>query len=458
MSSNTVFFARLRGWLRMLSGASVRHAHQRVFRTSVSRLLLLFTLSALAASGARAQSAATTANQKRWTLSERYAQAWANDPVAKLGEAIDAEAKAKQERATSWLAGPPSLDAGIRTDAITKSSSREGLREIEFEVTAPIATSHRRSLQAATANAEAATQRAAIESQRLKLAGEVRETYWAARAAESDLKLAEDEAMRAKSLAADSARRTRAGESARVDTLQAEAAVQLAEAAVTEARGKLNASYALLTQLVGGARNDVTAPSVTAIAESRESKPTSHIPSQSHASLTQARLASAAARARLDEANRVSSEPPSAKFTLANERTNEGGSKSSARIGFSIPFDAAFRFGNFNAPRAAQATRELAEADGAALSAERTVLGEIRVAELALATAEARVPLVKRRAELASEAASLYEKAFRLGELDLPTRLRIEGERANAVRDAARGELQVEHAISRLQQALGNLP
>jgi outer membrane protein, heavy metal efflux system len=414
------------------------------------------------ASVALAQNAVTPADLKRWALTELYAQAWANDPTAKLGEAIDAEANAKLERAQSWLAGPPSLDAGIRTDAITRSSRREGLREIEFEVAAPIATSARRSLHSATAMAEAHAQHAAIETQRLKLAGEVREAYWSARSAESDVRLAREEAARARALADDSARRTRAGDSARVDTLQAEANAQQAANAVIEAQGKLDAALATLMQLVGATPGDPRSATVMAVGESRERRPAAPRGTQAqnttHAALAQARATIAAARARLDEVNRLTSEPPTVKFTLANERTNEGGSKSSARIGVSIPFDAAFRFGNFNAPRAAQATRELAELDGAARAAERSVFGEVRAAELALATAEARVPLAKRRAEFAVEAAALYEKAYRLGELDLPTRLRSEGERANAVRDAARAELEVEHAISRLQQALGNLP
>jgi outer membrane protein, heavy metal efflux system len=412
-----------------------------------------------------AQTAITANDVKRWTLAELFSRAWSMHPAAALVAAIDAEADAKLVRAQSWLAAPPSLEAGIRTDAITRSSRREGLREIEFEVAAPIASAARRSLQSATANAEAQAQRAAIETQRLKLAGETRDAYWNARTAESEAQLARDEATRARALADDSARRTRAGESARVDTLQAEANAQQAANAWIEAQGKLEAALVTLTQLVGTSPGDPRSTTVTALADSRERRPTTRSTTQAqgtlpatHATLAQARATSAAARARLNEASRLASEPPSAKFTLASERTNETGSKHTARIGFSIPFDAAFRIGNFNAVRSTQAARELAEADAATLSTERAVLGEIRAAELALATAEARVPLAKRRAELASEAAALYEKAYRLGELDLPTRLRIESERALAARDAVRAELELEHAISRLQQALGNLP
>ncbi len=417
------------------------------------------------ATAAPAQTATAAGDVKRWTLTELFSRAWSAHPASALVAAIDAEADAKLKRAQSWLAAPPSLEAGIRTDAITRSSRREGLREVEFEIAAPIATSARRSLQSATATADAQAQRAAIKTQQLKLAGEIRDAYWSARTAESEAQLARDEAARARALADDSARRTRAGESARVDTLQAEANAQQAANALIEAQGKLDAALATLTQLIGATPGDPAAATVTALADSRERRPPprsaartqSALPA-SHATLAQARATSVTARARFEEVTRLPSEPPTAKFTLASERANETGSKQTARIGFSIPFDTTFRIGNFNAARSAQAARELAEADATTLSTERAVLGEIRAAEIALVTAEARVPLAKRRAELASEAAALYEKAYRLGELDLPTRLRSESERALAARDAVRAELEVEHAISRLQQALGNLP
>jgi outer membrane protein, heavy metal efflux system len=315
-------------------------------------------------------------------------------------------------------------------------------------------------LQTAKVDAEARAKRAELDLAQLKLAGDIREAYWAARSAQRDLELAQDEVARTRLLAEDSARRTRAGESARVDTLQADSAAQLAASAAAEARGRRDAANALLSALMRRAPGDPSAVqiSVTSLAPAGEKRPTQTAPLPAHATLAQAKFASEVARARLDEATRLSSAPIAAKFAVANERTDQSGSRNTARIGVSIPFDAAFRVGRFSESRATQAARELAETEAAMRVIERTVASDVRAAELALATAEARVPLAKRRAELATEAAALYEKAYRLGELDLPTRLRIEGERANALRDAARAELDVEHAISRLQQALGNLP
>ncbi|MNW04181.1 hypothetical protein D3C71_2002340 [compost metagenome] len=64
----------------------------------------------------------------------------------------------------------------------------------------------------------------------------------------------------------------------------------------------------------------------------------------------------------------------------------------------------------------------------------------------------------QRRAALAGESRGFFDKAFRLGESDLPTRLRIDLEAFEAERQAARSRLEVGAAISQLRQALGLLP
>jgi cobalt-zinc-cadmium efflux system outer membrane protein len=64
----------------------------------------------------------------------------------------------------------------------------------------------------------------------------------------------------------------------------------------------------------------------------------------------------------------------------------------------------------------------------------------------------------ERRLELARESRGFFEKSFRLGETDLPTRLRIEAEAAEAERQAARARVELAAAISALRQVLGLLP
>jgi len=52
----------------------------------------------------------------------------------------------------------------------------------------------------------------------------------------------------------------------------------------------------------------------------------------------------------------------------------------------------------------------------------------------------------------------LFDKSFRLGETDLPTRLRIEAEAVEAERQEARSRIELATAISAWRQSLGLLP
>ena len=72
--------------------------------------------------------------------------------------------------------------------------------------------------------------------------------------------------------------------------------------------------------------------------------------------------------------------------------------------------------------------------------------------------AQAGAQAATRRAELARETRGFFDKSFRLGESDLPTRLRVELDAAEAERQSARARLAVQQAVSALRQALGQLP
>ncbi len=62
------------------------------------------------------------------------------------------------------------------------------------------------------------------------------------------------------------------------------------------------------------------------------------------------------------------------------------------------------------------------------------------------------------RARLASETRGFFERSFRLGETDLPTRLRVELEAAESQRQAQRAQIDYAASISALRQALGLIP
>jgi outer membrane protein, heavy metal efflux system len=86
------------------------------------------------------------------------------------------------------------------------------------------------------------------------------------------------------------------------------------------------------------------------------------------------------------------------------------------------------------------------------------VQGEIDAAQVRTGAARTRLLAVEKHARLAQEVRGFFEKAFRLGEADLPTRLRTEQEAAEAERQASLLRIEAAAAVSALRQALGLLP
>ena len=63
-----------------------------------------------------------------------------------------------------------------------------------------------------------------------------------------------------------------------------------------------------------------------------------------------------------------------------------------------------------------------------------------------------------RHAALLGDTRGFIDKAFRLGEADWPTRLRVELEAVQAERQLARARIDAAAAVSTLRQAMGLLP
>ena len=93
---------------------------------------------------------------------------------------------------------------------------------------------------------------------------------------------------------------------------------------------------------------------------------------------------------------------------------------------------------------------------GAALKAHCEA--KLEAARLRVEMAQAQRNAAEKRARLAVESRGFFAKSFRLGESDLPTRLRVELEAVEAERQAARARIDHAAAVSSLRQALGLLP
>jgi cobalt-zinc-cadmium efflux system outer membrane protein len=123
-------------------------------------------------------------------------------------------------------------------------------------------------------------------------------------------------------------------------------------------------------------------------------------------------------------------------------------------LGLRIPFSAGPR----QDARLAEANAELIEASlGAARERER-IGQEIAAARSRLAAARSQLLAADERARLAAESRGFFDKSFRLGESDLPTRLRIEQEAFEAGRQLNRARINEASSLSAYRQALGLLP
>lgn len=123
-------------------------------------------------------------------------------------------------------------------------------------------------------------------------------------------------------------------------------------------------------------------------------------------------------------------------------------------LGVRIPLGAGAR----SQAREATALADAVDAEARTAIAQSRLAAETQAARTRLAALQAQRQAMARNAGLARETLAFYEKSFRLGEADLPTRLRVELEAAQAQRQLARLRIDEAAAVSALRQALGLLP
>jgi len=409
---------------------------------------MLAVASCLALTSTFAQPIATTPSASRpgasapLLLAEIFRAALVAQPWLAASDERAREQTARESLADAWLADAPTLASGI------KAANRENAREYAVELSAPIATPARRKLLVASARSESAVYAAAIEQQKLKLAGEVRDAFWAMQFALAEKALAADDVYRAEALSADAARRAAAGDVARVDSLQALVSLRTAQAQQLEAAQRVQAARRTLQSLTASP----IAAELSDAAESRSVAASAAL--AAHPLMRQAEATADLARAKRGEASAMPGAAPTLSLALTNERSSKGTPASTARIGVAIPLGGATR----SAPRIALAEAELAEALASTRQLRRQLEIDADGAAQAVTAVEHRIAALAERARLASEVADLYARAYRLGELDLPTRLRTEGERATAQLALSRARIELKHAQSRVNQSLGLLP
>jgi cobalt-zinc-cadmium efflux system outer membrane protein len=376
------------------------------------------------------------------TLRDAVERAWARQPANQAQPARVEEFAAKRDAAQALFPEPPSLVLSNRDDRLHRD---QGARELSAAIALPLWLPGEQGRQGAVVSAERGQYDAALAAAKLKIAGDVRDTYWQVRLAENELALARRKEEEAAVLAADVERRVKAGDLARVDLNQAQAAERLARAALTEAEIKTFRARQGFNVLTGLS----TLPSGEEIPHAQAAF------FDDHPLLAPLQRAVATNQAKLNQAAQNLRNNPELELGLRRERgLFDEPYAHSLEIRFRLPFATDAR----NKPRIAAANAELIEAQ-AAFGLERAkVAAELEAARRELEQARVVARLTETRFTLAADTQRLLAKAFALGELDLVSRLRAENERFESELNFTRATLEVARAVARLNQAQGVLP
>lgn len=376
-------------------------------------------------------------------LKTGFDAAWARQPEQRAAALRRDAAAAAQRAAQRWTPEPPSLELSGKTDRLNRN---DGVRELDTTLAVPLWLPGERG----RAQAVAVAQSAAVDARQLhaqwRLAAELRDSGWAHRRARIEHDLAAQRLAHARQIAADVARRVKAGDLARADGHQAEAAVAAAESALAQAAVEMTQSALAWTALTGQAAPEAIAA---------EPRPADDAQNTAHPLLRELATRADVARSRRDLASTQRLANPELTVGSVRERDGFGSPHGqSIVVGVRIPL------GNSSASqeRIATAGADLLEAQTQLELEGRRMQAQAEAARARLKSLEAAHAAAERRAQLARESRGYFEKSFRLGESDLPTRLRVELEAFEAERQAQRSRVEVDAAVSHLRQALGLLP
>ena len=379
------------------------------------------------------------------SLKQAFEAAWARQPEARAVGARRDAVSARLQSTDSWLAEPSSLDVSYKTDQLNRD---RGSREYEAGLAMPLWLPGERVGQRTLAEVEGTALERQLDAGRLRTAGEVREAWWSLALARIDLEAAEAHRQNAERLAADVARRVKAGDLSRADGHQADAAVAGAVAEVARSRGTLVEAAKRLRSLTGSAVQG-------AISDGSEPTPSQVNDGDAHPLLKDLAARVAKTRAARNLAGVQSRANPELRLAATRDRANNGDAWSNTlTLGVRIPFGSDSR----QRARVATATAEETEVEARLAVEQERIAAEIDAARQREEAARDRLAATEQRARLANESRGFFEKSFRLGETDLPTRLRIEAEAAEAEREVARARVELAASVSALRQALGLLP
>ncbi|WP_227814485.1 TolC family protein [Nitrogeniibacter aestuarii] len=385
------------------------------------------------------------------TLKQAFDAAWTHQPEALAGDMRLEAGHARRLSAESWTAEPPSVELAAKTDQLGRN---EGSREFEVGIAVPLWLPGERSAASALADAEIRASTSRSHAAKLRTSHAVRNAYWEWQRASINAELAGARLEKFRDLASDVSRRVKAGELARADQHQADGAVAAAEASLAETESALTSATLAVRVLTGNATLRLV-PGNTSLEPEPSPASGSGLPDAQHPAVLELLDRSEVARRAVTLASTQHRANPEVTFATTRDRGAFGDAwQQTVTVGVRIPFGSASR----NRADVAAASADAIEAEAQLALERQRVLGDIEAARSRVTSARAQIVAAERRSQLARESRSFFQKAFRAGEVDLPTRLRIELDAAEADRQLSVARIEFAATISALRQAMGLFP
>lgn len=417
----------------------------------VSRVLCagLCSLAFLPIGNLWAQTSPPTASSAARTLKQAFDAAWLRQPEAQSLDQRREAAEARRQIAESWTANPPTLELSDKTDQPLKN---QGYREYVAGVALPLWLPGERSQTGALAEAESNAVGSRASAAQLRTAAAVRVAWWDWQRARVEQTLASERLESARCLAIDVAKRVKAGDLARSDQHQADGAAASAEVTLVEAGSTLAATTQHLRALTGAMPDAGSGDSA---------EPAPAVPADfstldaTHPAVRELFDRAEVARRVADLAKVQSRNNPELLLATTSQRGAFGDDwQQTITVGVRFPFGSESR----NRAKVETARAEAIESEGLLRLEQERLASDLDAARLHVEAAQTRQAAADKRARLARESRAFFEKSFRLGETDLPTRLRIEFEAVEADRQSTRARIDLAASISTLRQVMGLLP
>lgn len=417
--------------------------------------------------------ATTPPTASTWTLRTLFEHAWQRQPQAQAYTLHQQAAQATQRAAQRWTAQAPAVEVKNRTD---RPGSGQGLRETEVALILPLWLPHERQRSSALSDAQSALLQRQQQAAQWQLAGQVRQTWWDWQRARSDAALAQAQLYSARRLAQDVQRRFEAGDLARSDALQAQAVVIQAHSAQLQAHSAQQAARAALSVWLAPDAPKLPdlpdLPNLPNLPEASELEleplaaeppvPAHLLPFDGNSVLDRAHPTLAHSQAQKELAHSSAElaavqRHANPELTLAATRARDQAGeryRQSFTLGLRVPLG----WSDTAQAKEASARAQALEAE-IGLQRERERLAQdLRAAQARATSAQAQSEAAASYAALVRDTLALVDKAFRAGQVDWPTRWRIEQDAAQAARQQARARMDAAAAVSALRQALGLLP